>query len=162
VCSVRWPSNGSSLVVVIYVVFCVIMIVCAYGAIRLQGGTTMQGRVEICNNNVWGTVCDDFWGAPDASVACRQLGFSPTGLLSESQTPQRHYFSACSTTSGLPFSVGAVALTTGFTNGAGQIWLDNVQCTGTEENLLSCTHNTLGNHNCVHAEDAGVRCQPGK
>ena len=52
---------------------------CAQGAIRLQGGTSTQGRVEICNNNVWGTVCDDLWGAPDAQVACRQLGFSTTG-----------------------------------------------------------------------------------
>ena len=52
---------------------------CTQGAIRLQGGTATQGRVEICNNNVWGTVCDDFWGAPDAQVACRQLGFSATG-----------------------------------------------------------------------------------
>ncbi len=53
---------------------------CTQGAIRLQGGTTNQGRVEICNNNVWGTVCDDLWGAADAQVACRQLGFSTTGI----------------------------------------------------------------------------------
>ncbi len=52
---------------------------CTQGAIRLQGGTTTQGRVEICNNNAWGTVCDDFWGTADAQVACRQLGFSTTG-----------------------------------------------------------------------------------
>ena len=52
---------------------------CTQGGIRLQGGTTTQGRVEICNNNVWGTVCDDFWGAADAQVACRQLGFGATG-----------------------------------------------------------------------------------
>ncbi len=54
-------------------------VVCTQGAIRLQGGTSNQGRVEICNGNTWGTVCDDLWGTADAQVACRQLGFSTTG-----------------------------------------------------------------------------------
>ena len=63
-----------------YIAFCYLT-VCTQGAIRLQGGTSTQGRVEICNNNVWGTVCDDAWGTPDAQVACRQLGFSATGRL---------------------------------------------------------------------------------
>ena len=57
-------------------------------------------------------------------------------------------------------SIGAVALTTGFTNGVGQIWLDNVQCRGTETRLIDCPANALGVNNCNHAEDAGVRCQP--
>ena len=43
------------------------------------GTSSMQGRVELCNNNQWGTVCDDLWGAPDAMVVCRQLGYSRTG-----------------------------------------------------------------------------------
>ena len=52
---------------------------CTRGDIRLQGGTSTQGRVEICINNVWGTVCDDFWGTSDAQVVCRQLGLTVTG-----------------------------------------------------------------------------------
>ncbi len=55
---------------------------------------------------------------------------------------------------------GAVALQSGFADGTGPIFLDDVQCTGTEDNLFSCPHNGIGIHNCAHSEDAGVRCQP--
>ena len=54
---------------------------CTQGAIRLQGGTADEGRVEICNNNVWGTVCDDGWGSTNARVACQQLGLPTSSEL---------------------------------------------------------------------------------
>ena len=101
------------------------------GTLRLVGGSSDdEGRVEIFYGS-WGTVCDDFWGLEDATVVCRQLGFL------------RAVFA---------FRTAA------FGQGTGQIWLDNVHCTGTETRLDQCPHNGIGVHNCRHFEDAGVQC----
>ena len=99
----------------------------------MGGANAQEGRVEFCNDNTWGTVCDDSWDTADASVVCRQLGFPVTGAV--------------------PFSNAA------FGQGTDPILLDNVACSGTETRLANCSHNGIGIHNCAHFEDAGVRCQ---
>ena len=55
---------------------------CYDGELRLAGGTAPnEGRVELCYQNQWGTVCRDGWSVTDARVACRQLGYSALGNL---------------------------------------------------------------------------------
>ena len=106
------------------------------GALRLVGGRgAFEGRVEFCFREIWGTVCDDRWDTRDAEVVCRQLGFSTTGALALSESEPT------------------------FGQGASLIFLDEVGCTGGEERLIFCSHRgPVGNHDCTHAEDAGVIC----
>lgn len=107
---------------------------CRDGEARLTGGERVdEGRVDICFNGTWGTICDDSWDDRGASVLCRQLGFSDTdveafrGMFLEG-------------TAGEP------------------IWIDDMKCSGTESNILYCNYGTIGLHNCDHSEDAGLRC----
>ncbi|XP_053675792.1 uncharacterized protein LOC128726037 [Anopheles nili] len=100
-------------------------------AVRLVAGPTdREGRVEINYHGTWGTVCDDDFGVREARVICRQLGYNGTAEARKNVYPP----------------------------GAGQIWLDEVKCNGTEASIEDCVHWHWGEHNCGHAEDVGVRC----
>uniref|UniRef100_A0A1X7URN2 SRCR domain-containing protein n=1 Tax=Amphimedon queenslandica TaxID=400682 RepID=A0A1X7URN2_AMPQE len=107
---------------------------CGLGALQLVNGSSMfEGRVEICYNNTWGTICDDNWSNANAQVVCRQLGFSTIGA---------HYRSNAY-----------------YGQGNGSIVLDDVRCDGTEALLiLQCSHSNLLTHNCGHHDDVGVVC----
>ncbi|XP_017927998.2 macrophage receptor MARCO [Manacus vitellinus] len=91
-------------------------------------GESRRGRVEILHEGIWGTICDDHWTLQEAAVVCRMLGFS-------------HAVSA--------FTAGG---------GTGTIWLDEVNCSGSESSIIYCSKNSWGSHNCGHSEDAGVEC----
>ena len=57
---------------------------CTTGNIRLVNSYTSsygrsEGRVEVCYNNEWGTICDYDWGTYDVQTACYELGYSKTG-----------------------------------------------------------------------------------
>ena len=46
----------------------------------INGGSSLEGRLEVCLNGVWGTICDQSWDDRDAGVVCSQLGYSARGI----------------------------------------------------------------------------------
>ena len=112
------------------------MIVTLCTIVRLANGPTKyEGRVEVHHNGEWGTVCDDGWDLNDAQIICKELKFGP-GVAT------RH--------------------NAFYGEGSGKIWLDDLNCVGTEKSIRKCSHRGWGIENCSHSEDAGVRCSGGK
>ena len=66
---------------------------CTNGAVRLVNGRAVNnGRLEICYNNQWGTVCDNSFSNTDARVVCRQLGYPVIGeMVCVLWHPKYHY-----------------------------------------------------------------------
>ena len=55
---------------------------CSNGDVRLVNGTTpSEGRVEICYDGVWGSVCDSGWDSNNAVIVCRQMGFQRISII---------------------------------------------------------------------------------
>jgi deleted-in-malignant-brain-tumors protein 1 len=106
---------------------------CEDGSVRLQqGSSSTSGRVEVCFNGTWGTICSHFWDNNDASVICRQLGYS---------------------------SYGAIAITGINSNSVWPHHILDLNCTGDEMNYLNCSYNGLIDYSCPSNADASVYCQ---
>ncbi|XP_015199315.2 lysyl oxidase homolog 3B isoform X1 [Lepisosteus oculatus] len=91
-----------------------------------------EGRIEVFFKGEWGTICDDDFSLENAQVLCKQLGFiSATGWAHSAK----------------------------YGKGTGKIWLDNVQCSGSENSIGDCKSRGWGNSDCTHDEDAGVVCK---
>ena len=53
---------------------------CSEGSLRLTGSSGLVGRLEICINNAWGTICGTQFESSELNIACSQLGGTGTAL----------------------------------------------------------------------------------
>ncbi|XDV24641.1 hypothetical protein PO909_028759, partial [Leuciscus waleckii] len=105
-------------------------VMCTVSVRLVNGDNSCSGRVEVLYNGTWGTVCDDYWDASDAAVVCREMGCG-------SVVDASHAY---------------------FGQGSGPMWLNNVQCIGSESTLKRCRSNAIDS--CRNDKGAGVICQP--
>ena len=115
----------------------------------MDGRNPSEGRVELCINGKWGTVCDDRWDLPDAIVACKQMGMPVISNHNQAFSLNREYTNPKILTAALVGTFGA---------GKGPIMLDELRCKGNESSLLNCPNLGINTHDCTHTEDAGVIC----
>ena len=112
---------------------------CNTGDVRLVDSSSdinsTEGRLEVCVNNAWGTVCGGF-GTENAEVACSQItGFSRQGA--------------------------SVLLLEPASSGDGPIFLSDINCVGSEMSLLECMNPDnlpIGLPFCDHTSDVSIRC----
>ena len=116
---------------------CILQNICAFALwichidVRLEDGNgNFSGRVEILYDGEWGTVCSDEFDENDAAVVCRQAGYGPPVRYWIDPSHRRH----------------------------GRIWLDDLQCYGTEDTLSECQSSNWGDTNCDHTQDIFVEC----
>ena len=145
-------TRGKSHNLLFVTLWCV-YIGCTHGNVRLVGGSNQyEGRVEVCINGNWHSVCDDDWEGPDATVVCRQLGYSYTGCKNNVQWCVLYNYT-------LRSDYAEYYGNAHFGRGNGTIAIADVACVGTETSLLSCSSSAIFGTLCTHSEDAGVGCE---
>ncbi|XP_062581447.1 neurotrypsin-like [Saccostrea cucullata] len=108
-------------------------------AIRLADGNATSGRVEVSVGGLWGVVCYDVghwfnkdWDENAAEVACRMLGYDGRSQAVRGET---------------------------YTTGHGLIWMNSVNCQGSETSLAHCHHYGIETATCNTV--ARVHCNLG-
>ena len=114
-------------------------------------GRLRRGRVEVCVEGAYRTICDDSWDNNAASVVCRQLGFSPYG-------ERVRVFCCVMNVSCFAHCSGAVGVKSGlYGDSSIPVALQDVQCSGSEENIFNC--NKTVPDEPLSCQNVEVECQ---
>ena len=115
---------------------------------RLVGGlTNREGRVEVCLDGRWGTVCGEGWGDTEAGLVCSTMGFpAQSKHISQTIHTIATYIPLLLTDSTM-YQFGGHLVQP----------IYNLTCSSSESDLPNCTV-TLAPDSCDHSMDLGVRC----
>ena len=133
---------------------------CPNATLRIVDGPShLEGRLEVCLNDVWGTVCESSWGNNNAAVACRQLGYQPTGeeYFTGTLVVFIGRYSSC-----LYFLynfTGVATATSFYGSGIGPL-LMTFYCTGIEKSIFDCDQRPAAFYSYCHdGNTLGIKCE---
>ena len=145
---------------------------CLHGTVQLVGGVTPYGgRLQICNNGKWATVCSTNFGSVSASVICKQLLgenaskfiFQIKIMIYETEMVSHNIIIRHSVIlTFMSFTLGAVwTHIQYFGLGSSTSILDDLTCTGTESSISQCTYTEVRDFRaarCYHYRDVMMVC----
>lgn len=117
-------------------------------------GGYYYGLVEVCFGGIWSKICrDTFWDHKEASVICKELGFSPYG------TEYIHYYTHCVRLCCYYRSIGSLAVSSKwFSDQSRPIFFNGMECNGNEDHIINCTVNELALDCSSSSFEANVVC----
>ena len=139
--------------------FIVVIVIgpCIDGGIRIipsNARTAIKGRVEVCFNGIWGTICSINWDDQDASVACKQLGYSAEGVTQISKCICA-FFTCCKY---LTLTIGALSIGS-YPDHVSNVHIIDISCAGTESSVFDCPHTAaIPSQSCPNNADAYIQC----
>ncbi len=100
------------------------------GASPSTGNVRIEGGLlEYFHGGEWRGVCDDDFDANDGRVACREMGLD------------------------------YVSHTTAQMGPSSEFWIDDLECTGSEDTLAECPRNAFGSEDCFNFEWVRLNCE---
>ena len=104
-----------------------------------------EGRVEVCVDGRWGTVCGEGWGDTEAGLVCARLGFPAEGKFQLTEVSNSFYLCGLFADAIIRQFRGRILMP-----------LYNLMCSSRGKAIPDCTANSIPSLGCSNY--SGVRC----
>ena len=119
----------------------------------MDGDNSKGGRIEVCADNIWGSICSDGFDKTDAYVVCKELDLGESGINNVFYYDDNVTWSL--------YVEPTVYTNSYFGDGDLPIVYSNMECRGYENTVLECTKQEFGTFTCSRDKVVGITCQDG-